>query len=43
VGGKGSFMYLSSGLRAVNFSDSMPALSIIPYLAFDKSVNYSVK
>lgn len=43
MGGEGNFTYLSSGLRAVNFSDFVPALSKIPYMAFDKSVNYSVK
>lgn len=41
--GKGKFMYLSSGLRSVNFSDFVPVLSKILYMAFDESVNYSVQ
>lgn len=43
MGAKSKFMYLSAGLRAVNFSDFMPGLSEIACMAFDKSSNYSVK
>lgn len=43
MGGKSKFMYRSSGMRAVNFSDIMPVLSEIACMAFDKSSNYSVK
>lgn len=36
-------MCLSSDLGAVNFAVFVPALSEFPYMAFEKSVNYSVK
>lgn len=36
-------MYLSSDLGTVNFSVFVPALSKFHYMAFDKSVSYSVK
>lgn len=38
---KGNFV--SWGLRTVNFSNFVPALSKIPYVAFDSWINYSIR